>query len=90
MIDGFKKSGKWKIHLTIKINFASITGPIEKRLMHFKRDNIEITTQNLDYHVESRESIMMTVIVCIVFIHSEKKANLNRMKLCVRIIIIVT
>ena len=43
-IDGFKKFGKWKIHLAIKINFLSTTSCTEKSPMHFESDSIEIMT----------------------------------------------
>ena len=44
MIDGFKTFGKWKIHLAININFVSRTSCIEKHLIHFESDKIEIMT----------------------------------------------
>ena len=43
-INGFKKFGKWKIHLAIKFNFLSTTSCTEKSPMHFESDSIEITT----------------------------------------------
>ena len=42
MIDELKKSGEWKIHLTMKINFVSSKDNDDKQFMHSKSDNIEI------------------------------------------------
>ena len=41
LIDDLRTSGKWKIHLTIKINFVSTTAPLEYCMMHSKSDNSE-------------------------------------------------
>ena len=42
MIDNHKHKGKWKIQLTMKINFVSILDNTQFRDMHTKSDNIEI------------------------------------------------
>ena len=42
MIDNHKDRGKWKIQLTIKINFASVLDNTQFQEMHTKSDNIEI------------------------------------------------
>ena len=42
MVDDLKKSGKWKIHLTMKMNFTSSRDSDEKRIMHFERDSKQI------------------------------------------------
>ena len=39
MIDALKKSGKWKIHLTMKMNITSSEDSDVKHVMHFKSDN---------------------------------------------------
>ena len=38
-------SGKWKIQLTMKINFIFSLDPREIRIMDLKSDNVEITGQ---------------------------------------------
>ena len=42
IINNLKKSGIWKIQLTISNNFISSLDNDEKRVMHSKSDNIEI------------------------------------------------
>ena len=44
MISDLKKSGEWKIHLTMKMNFMSSKYSNEKRLMYPKSDNEEVMT----------------------------------------------
>lgn len=44
MIQDLRTSAEWKIYLTMKINFVSTSGPIEKLLMHSKSHNAEIRT----------------------------------------------
>ena len=44
IINNLKKSDTWKNQLTIKINFISSKDNDEERVMHSKRDNIEIMT----------------------------------------------
>ena len=41
MIDEFKKSGKRKIHLTMKVNFVSSKDNNDKQLIHSKCDNMQ-------------------------------------------------
>ena len=41
----YNLSGKWKIQLTMKINFISSLDPREIRIMDLKSDNVEITGQ---------------------------------------------
>lgn len=43
-INDFKKSGEWKIHLAMKINFMSSNVNEEKCLMHSKIDSEEMIT----------------------------------------------
>ena len=42
----YNLSGKWKIQLTLKINFISSLDPREIRIMDLKSDNVEITMGN--------------------------------------------
>ena len=42
IIKNLKKSGTWKIRLTIANNFISALDNDEERVMHSKSDNIEI------------------------------------------------
>ena len=42
MIDDIKKSGEWKIHLTMKMKFMSSKDGDENPLMYSKRDNRKI------------------------------------------------
>ena len=42
MIDNHKERGKWKIQLTMKINFVSVLDNTQFPEMHTKSDNIEI------------------------------------------------
>ena len=42
MINDLKKSGEWKIHLTMKMNFTWSKNSNEKRLIDCKKDNKEI------------------------------------------------
>ena len=42
IINNIKKSGTWKIQLTMAINFISSIDNDEERVMHSKSDNIEI------------------------------------------------
>ena len=42
LIGNIRTSGEWKIHLTMKFNFALSKDIFEKRLMYFKSHNIEI------------------------------------------------
>ena len=42
IINNLKKSGIWKIQLTISNNFISSLDNDEERVMHSKSDNIEI------------------------------------------------
>ena len=42
MIDNHKDRGKWKIQLTMKINFVSVLDNTQFQEMHTKSDNIEI------------------------------------------------
>ena len=42
MIDNHKDRGKWKIQLTMKINFVSVLNNTQFQEMHKKNDNIEI------------------------------------------------
>ena len=44
MINYIKKSGKWKIHLTMKIKFILSKDSNEKLLMYSKSDNRDIMT----------------------------------------------
>ena len=44
MIDNLKTTGERKIHLKMKINFMSMTDPIEYHHMHSKSDNSGITS----------------------------------------------
>ena len=41
-MNNFKKSDRWKIQLTIAINFVSSKNNDEEPVMHSKTDNIEI------------------------------------------------
>ena len=52
IINDHKTQGKWKIHLTMTINFFSSKDSEEIRIMHSKSDNIEILIGN-----ETNESI---------------------------------
>ena len=46
MINDHKTQGKWKIHLTMAINFFSSKDSEEIRTMHSKSENIEILIGN--------------------------------------------
>ena len=46
MINDLKKSGEWKIHLTMKSKFMSLTDSDEKRTMYSKNDNSAIMIGN--------------------------------------------
>ena len=45
------RPGKWKIHLTMKMNFVSTTGSIEYRQMHSKSDKSEIISSFDTYEI---------------------------------------
>ena len=47
MINNLRTPGKWKIHLTITIKFVLSKDSDKRRLLHFKRNNIEIAV-NVD------------------------------------------
>ena len=42
MIDNYKAEGEWKIQITMRIIFVSFIDRNETRVMHTKKDNIEI------------------------------------------------
>ena len=46
MMDNHKARGKWKIHLTMKINFVSVLDSTQFHEMHTKSNNIEIMIGN--------------------------------------------
>ena len=46
MIIDLRNSDTWKIQLTIAINFVSSKDAKEERIMHWKRENIKITSYN--------------------------------------------
>ena len=46
MIDELKKSGEWKIHLTMKVNFMPSKDNEDKQLVHSKSNNIVIMVGN--------------------------------------------
>ena len=42
-MEEYKQKGKWKVQLTIEVNFISLKpGSDEKRIMYTRSDNIEI------------------------------------------------
>ena len=46
MIDELKKSGEWKIHLTMKVNFTPSKDNDDKQLAHSKSNSITIMSGN--------------------------------------------
>ena len=46
MINDAKSQSEWKIQLPMEINFVSFKGSDEIRLIHTKRDNIDILMEN--------------------------------------------
>ena len=46
MIGNLKKTGEWKIHLTMKPKFISLTDGNEKCAMYFKSDNSIVMIDN--------------------------------------------
>ena len=46
IIDNLKKSGEWKIQLTMKPKFMSSTDSNEKRKMYSKSDSVKVTIGN--------------------------------------------
>ena len=46
IINSLRKSGTWKVHLTIENNFICSIDNDEERVMHSNNDNIEIMINN--------------------------------------------
>ena len=54
MINNLRTPGKWKIHLTITIKFVLSKDSDKRRLLHFKRNNIEMAV-NVDTDIFTEE-----------------------------------
>ena len=64
MIDDLKKSGEWKIHLTMKPKFMLSTDSNEKRTMYSKSDSSIVMTGN------DTNKIIQKLFYSLLFIHS--------------------
>ena len=47
MINKLKKSGEWKVHLIMKVNFMSSKDNDDKQLMHSNSNNIKNETNKI-------------------------------------------
>ena len=73
MISKVKKSGGWKIHLTMKINVIPSKVNDDKQLMHSKSDNKEIVISNKTNEISSKifESLLHPDQPALFFINLE-------------------
>ena len=86
MIDDLRISGEWKIQLKMKMKFMSTKSDDESQLMHFNSDKMEITIGiGTDGFMEELFNLLL---------HNYQRGleqfSEGSMRVCVRIIIIVT